>query len=85
MRTHDSHERWKDSHYTLTTIEVQGEPQSCFEVYADSTKAQTLGFVFDEEVARILPAVLAASRLHISPMSKPIDLAGCKVTRRKKP
>jgi hypothetical protein len=85
MVTHDSRERWGDSHYTLTTIDVQGEPQTCFEVYADSTKAQTLGFVFDEEVARILPAVLAASMMHIRPMDKPLDLTDYKVVERKKP
>jgi hypothetical protein len=85
MVTHDTQERWRGSHYTLTTIDVQGERQTCFEVYADSTKGQTLGFVFDEEVARILPAVLAASRMHVRPMDKPLDLTDCKVVERKKP
>jgi hypothetical protein len=68
MVTHDTHERWNDSHYTLTTIDVQGEPQSCFEVFAESTKAQTLGFVFDQRVAELLAIVHAADKMTVHPM-----------------
>ncbi len=37
--------------FTLTTIIVQGEPQSVFEVYADEAREQTVAFCFTEEDA----------------------------------
>ncbi len=55
----------KKSTYTLTTINVQGDDQEAFEVYADETKEQTKGFVFDEKDARLFaaaPDLLAAIR-----------------------
>ncbi len=44
--------------HTHTTIEVQGNPQEVFEVYADAEREQTIGFVFDEHVAKILPGAV---------------------------
>ena len=35
--------------YSLTTINVQGDDQEAFELYADEEKAQTVAFVFDEK------------------------------------
>ena len=49
--------------YNLTTIYVQGNDQEIFEVYADESCEQTLGFVYDEERAQLLaaaPNLLAA-------------------------
>jgi len=44
--------------YALTTITVQGAEQEVFEVYADETRAQTIGFVFDEgDASRLFYAV----------------------------
>lgn len=42
--------------YTQTQINVQGEPQAAFEVYADETKEQTIAFCFDEANARLIAA-----------------------------
>jgi len=39
---------------TQTIITIQGEPQEVFEVYANETKEQTIGFVFDETTAKQL-------------------------------
>lgn len=53
------------SEFTLTQINVQGEPQSAFEVYADETKEQTIAFCFDEPFARLIaaaPKLLAGSQ-----------------------
>ena len=50
--------------YELTTILVQGEDQEMFEVYVDSSREQTLGFVTDEQTAVLLasaPTLLAAA------------------------
>ena len=46
--------------YTVTSIEVQGESQDVFEVYADAERSQTLAFVFDEPLARSLPNLATA-------------------------
>ena len=48
--------------HTLTTINVQGDDQEAFEVYADDTKEQTIGFVFDERIARLLSAATRPSQ-----------------------
>lgn len=40
--------------YILTKIDVQGDPQTVFEVYADESREQTVGFVFTEEDANLL-------------------------------
>jgi hypothetical protein len=40
--------------YTETQINVQGESQNAFEVYADEEKEQTIAFCFDEELAKHL-------------------------------
>lgn len=42
--------------HTQTTINVQGENQAAYEIYADETKEQTIGFVFDETTACLLIA-----------------------------
>ena len=51
--------------YNLTTIYVQGNDQEIFEVYADESCEQTLGFVYDEQRAQLLaaaPELLAAAK-----------------------
>ena len=42
--------------FTETVIEVQGELQQVFEVYADESKEQTTAFCFSEEQARLIAA-----------------------------
>lgn len=39
------------STYSRTTINVQGDEQEAFEVYADESREQTIGFCFTEEDA----------------------------------
>lgn len=49
--------------YNLTTINVQGDDQEAFEVYADESREQTIAFVFDEKLAALVaacPDMLAA-------------------------
>lgn len=41
-------------YYSLTQIEVQGDSQDVFEVYADKSKEQTVAFVYDEKLAKNL-------------------------------
>ena len=53
MNAHDS------ECYSLTSIEVDGDVQDVFEVYADATKEQTIAFVFDES---LIPGILALVR-----------------------
>lgn len=51
--------------HTLTTIEVQGTEESVFEVYADETREQTLGYALEEKNAVLwanAPEMLAALR-----------------------
>lgn len=41
--------------YSLTQISTQdGDGQDAFEVYADESREQTVAFVFDEDMAKIL-------------------------------
>ena len=42
--------------FNQTFINVQGGDQEALEVYADETKAQTIGFVFEEKYAHLLAA-----------------------------
>lgn len=42
--------------FTQTQIDVQGNSQDAFEVYADETKEQTIAFCFDEPMARLITA-----------------------------
>ena len=49
--------------YTTSTINVQGDEQDAFEVYADATREQTIAFCFDTATLRLLlaaPDMLAA-------------------------
>ncbi len=46
----------------LTEIDVQGNPQQVFEVYADKSREQTVGFVFDEQDAILLENALIARK-----------------------
>lgn len=48
------------SSYSQTQIEVQGQPQSVFEVYADADRSQTIGFTYDESTARLMEAAYDA-------------------------
>lgn len=47
---------------SLTTIEVQGEPQEAYEVYSTPDKEQTIGFVFDYDVAVALALLSQGGR-----------------------
>ena len=50
--------------YTMTTINVQGDNQEAFEVYADDTREQTIAFCFSEQEAALIaaaPDLLAAA------------------------
>ncbi len=40
--------------YSRTVIKIRDEDQCAFEVYADETKGQTIGFCFDEKIAEYL-------------------------------
>ena len=64
--------------YRLTTINVQGEEQAAFEVYADASKEQTIGFVFDEPFARTLASAptLAADNLRLLAALTNIEITG---------
>jgi len=42
--------------HNLTTINVQGDDQEAFEIYADETKEQTVAFVFDESRVHLYEA-----------------------------
>ena len=56
-------EQTPETRYSSAMINVQGEPQEAWEVYADDTREQTIAFVFDEvTLAQVLalPDLLAA-------------------------
>ena len=58
-------QKQKKACYSSTTINVQGQDQEAFEVYANETKEQTIGFVFDKNMARLIasaPELLEALR-----------------------
>lgn len=42
--------------YSKTVINVQGNDQVVFEVYADETREQSIAFCFDEDHANIIAA-----------------------------
>jgi hypothetical protein len=56
--------------YSETEIEVHGQPESVFEVYADEDRNQTLGFVYGERAARLLAAVCNAPSVAKLPPSE---------------
>ena len=47
---------------SLTTIIVQGEEQSAWEVYEDDSAGKTFGFIFEEDSAVRVEHMLKASR-----------------------
>lgn len=62
--------------YSLTTIEVQGDAQSVFEVYSDASREQTVAFVYDEHTARMLaiaPDLLEALRAVLDNLQRTRD------------
>lgn len=62
--------------YTLTSLEIQGDNQSAFEVYEDETKEQTAGFVFDEKYVDFVRAVNFHEALleALKALAKEVDL-----------
>lgn len=42
--------------HTLTTIEVQGQQESVYEVYADESREQTIAYALEESTARLIAA-----------------------------
>jgi len=43
--------------YSTTTIQIQGDDQDAFEVYADESREQTIAFCFDTETLRKILAI----------------------------
>lgn len=42
--------------YSLTTIEIQGQQESVYEVYADESREQTTAYALEEKNARLIAA-----------------------------